>query len=209
MPAGPWHNEIVMVCRDTWHHTHKWPFGRLPADWLRSLFEVWAPGHAPTPDNWIWRGPYNMELQEAQNGNHTSHGPQVHSARVDFTSRLPELVASKARCNSMDPGPSRPLSPEDPPTSLTPRLYGFSPAFSLEGVPASPHTPQKSQVPGRTRFHVSLMLRTEFGHLWSDCEERFCTYRIPPNDRRAEHNVGFLTSYHSPTDYLAQLSNYV
>ena len=47
-----------------------------------------------------------MELEEAQNGNHTSHGPQVHSARVGITSRLPKLAATKARCISMDPGPS-------------------------------------------------------------------------------------------------------
>jgi len=35
------------------------------------------------------------------------------------------LAAAKARCNSTDSDPSRPLSPADQPASLTPRLYGF------------------------------------------------------------------------------------
>jgi len=82
-----------------------------------------------------------------------------------FTSRPPTLTAAKARCNSMDASPSRPLSPADTSPSLTSRLYGFSPAFLLEGVQASPHMSQTWQVPGRTRFHVSLMLQNEFGHL--------------------------------------------
>jgi len=86
-----------------------------------------------------------MELDEAQNANHTSHAPQVHSSSVDLTYRLPSLAAAKARCNSMDPDPSRPLPPAGPLASLTPPLHGLSEAVSMEGEPASQHTTKQGR----------------------------------------------------------------
>jgi len=47
----------------------------------------------------MWRGPYNTELDEAETWNHTSYRPQVHSTRVDTTSRFPSLAAAKSCCN--------------------------------------------------------------------------------------------------------------
>jgi len=76
-------------------------FDRHSGVWFQCSFEVWAPWLSPTPDNWRWRGPYNMEFYEAQTRNHVSYRPQVHSARVDITSRFPSLAATKACCNSI------------------------------------------------------------------------------------------------------------
>jgi len=160
------------------------PSGWLTPEPIRSV----DTGLAPTPDNWMWKEPYNMELDEAHIGNQTSRGTQVHSARVDLTSRLSTLAAAKASCSSRIL--AHPVACKLTDLSHSTTIF-ISPAFSLKGLPASQHTSQTWQVPGRTRFHASVMLRTEFGHLWPDWEERCSTCHLPPSDRRTELKVDF------------------
>jgi len=54
-----------------------------------------------------------MDLDEEKIRDYAHHGPQVHPAGLDPTSRLPPLAPAKASGHLIDPVPLRPLSSPD------------------------------------------------------------------------------------------------
>jgi len=147
-------------------------FGRHPAYWLRGTFEVWAPRLALTPENLMWRGSYNLELDEVQIGNHSSYGLEVHSVRMDLRP-LPTLAAAKACCYSTDPGPSRPLSLAGTPPSHFATIWNFSSVLIGRRTSKRPHHKNKPVTWKYSIPRISDATNWK-GHLRPDSEDKCC-----------------------------------
>jgi hypothetical protein len=74
----PWSFPLAimnMVRRYKWHRTHQWTLSRHLTDCYKHVFEVWASWLHPSQNHELWRGSPTMELDVAQPGDHTPHGP--------------------------------------------------------------------------------------------------------------------------------------
>jgi hypothetical protein len=137
----------------------QWPSDRHQPNCNKRLFEVWAQWLPPTQDNWVWRWPCNMELDDKTTRIHAPNERHVHPAGLAATSRLPPLAPATASGNPMALGPLCPISLTVPYAPLPPGLYRISQAVLMEHPPATTEAPRNWQVLGCTRLAATMRRR--------------------------------------------------